>query len=139
MYTLTTSTFQYSSGKVLLLPSNLTANREEKKNSSTCNEYPRSNYTTIVYRLLSFYQSPARRVARQRGTIGSGSVRLPVRQLFRWVYIPRPNSKTTGQNRMKLSTMEEYIQILLCTWVLILSCDHNWGRTAWSKMRNFKQ
>ena len=57
-------------------------------------------------------------------------------QLFRWVSIPRPNSKTTGQNRMKLSTMKEYI-LKLCTWVLVSSCDQNWGRTTWSKMRNF--
>ena len=48
--------------------------------------------------------------------------------------IPRPNSTTTGQNRMKLSTMTEYIHVLkLCTWVLVLSCDQNWGRTTGSK------
>ena len=50
--------------------------------------------------------------------------------------IPRPNSTTTGQNRMKLSTMKEYI-LKLGTWVLVSSCDQNWGRTTWSKMRNF--
>ena len=50
--------------------------------------------------------------------------------------IPRPNSTTTGQNRMKLSTMKEYI-LKLCTWVLVSSCDQNWGRKTLSKMRNF--
>ena len=74
----------------------------------------------------------ARRVARDYWIRVSPSVC----QLFRWVSIPRPNSKTTGQNRMKLSTMKEYI-LKLCTWVLISSCDQNWGRTTWSKMRNF--
>ena len=64
------------------------------------------------------------------------SVSLSVRQFFRWVSIPRPNSTSTGQNRIKLSTMKEYI-LKLRTWVLVLSCDQNWGRTTWSKMRNF--
>ena len=61
-----------------------------------------------------------------RGTIGSiirarPSVCPPVCQLFS---IPRPNSKTTGQNRIKLSTMKEYI-LKLCTKVLVLSYDQN--------------
>ena len=40
--------------------------------------------------------------------------------------IPRPNSTTMGQNRKKPSTMNEYI-LKLCTWVLVSSCDQNWG------------
>ena len=64
------------------------------------------------------------------------SVCPSVCQLFRWVSIPRPNSKNTGQNRIKLCTMKGYTGILkLCTWVLIFSCDQNWGRTTWPKMR----
>ena len=47
------------------------------------------------------------------------SVRSSVCQLFRGVSILRPNSKTTGQNRIKLSTMKEYI-LKLCTWVLVV-------------------
>ena len=50
--------------------------------------------------------------------------------------IPRPNSTSTRQNRMQLSAMKEYI-LKFCTWVLVSSCDQNWGRTTWSKMRNF--
>ena len=42
------------------------------------------------------------------------------------IIIPRPNSASSLENRMKLSTMKEYI-FQLCTWVLVLSCDQNWG------------
>ena len=41
--------------------------------------------------------------------------------------IPRPNSTTTGQNRIELSTMKECI-LKLCTGVLVSSCDRNWGK-----------
>ena len=64
------------------------------------------------------------------------SVRLSINVFF--FSIPRPNSKTTRHNRMKLSTMKKYI-LKLCTWVLVSSCDQNWGRTTWSKMRNFNR
>ena len=53
--------------------------------------------------------------------------------MFLFLFSPPP---ATRQNQMKLSTMTEYI-LKLCTRVLVLSCDQDWGRTTWSKIRNF--
>ena len=66
-------------------------------------------------------------LARTRGAIVSGSVRLSVRQQFCTLLF-------LARNQIKTWTVKEYL-LLVCIWVNVLSSDDKCASRIWSKIK----